>query len=113
MGRTIDLRDRYKKDLSSEVTLDEQFFDVTTDSFPINTPNETSSLIVNFLNFDKDIDLTGQLPTNMCAGCRVILRKVDKSVYKLSYDDGLVAYNFINRKGEYIELHWTGVRFII
>ena len=34
-------------------------------------------------------------------------------VYKLKYDDGLIAYNFINRKGEYIELHWTGVRFII
>jgi hypothetical protein len=31
MGRTIDLRDRWKKDISSEVTLDEQFFDVSVD----------------------------------------------------------------------------------
>jgi hypothetical protein len=103
MGRTIDLRDRWKKDISSEVTLDEQFFDVSTDSLPIITANETSSIIVNFFNFDKDIDLT----------CRVILRKVDASTYKIKYNDGVIAYNFINRKGEYIELHWTGERFIV
>jgi hypothetical protein len=49
----------------------------------------------------------------MCHGCRVILRKVDASTYKIKYNDGVIAYNFINRKGEYIELHWTGERFIV
>ena len=96
-----------------EDRFDEQTFDVTNDTLPITTDNETNFLTVEFFNFNGDIDLTGQIPVNMRIGARVTLRKIDDTIGRILWSDGTVDYHFINTKGEYIELYWTGTKFII
>jgi hypothetical protein len=93
--------------------LDEQSFDVTNDSLPITTANNTKKLKVDFTNFNSNIDLTGQLPTNMIAGSQVVLRKLETNRHKLIYNDGQIVYDYVNRKGEYLSLEWTGTKYII
>lgn len=98
---------------SISYVLEEQSFDVTTDSLPITANSDTTKLKVNFINFDKDLDLTNQLPTNLNPGARVVVRKMDSSIYSLSYNDGDIEYDYIKRKGEYLSLEWTGTKYII
>ena len=97
----------------SAYSLDEQTFDVTNDALPITTSASTTKLKVDFSNFNADIDLTGQLPVNMSAGSQVVLRKLETNRFKVIYDDGSIIYNFVNRKGDYLTLEWTGSKFII
>jgi hypothetical protein len=94
-------------------SLDEQTFDVTNDSLPIVTASTTTRLKVDFSNFNADIDLTGQLPVNMRAGSQVVLRKVETNRFKVVYDDGSIIYTFVNKRGDYLTLEWTGSKFTI
>lgn len=96
-----------------EDRFDTVLFDVTNDTLPITTDNETNFLTVEFSNFDADLDVTGSLPTNIRIGARVTLRKVDSTIHRLIFDEGTVNYRFINKKGEYLELYWTGTKYII
>jgi hypothetical protein len=94
-------------------SLDEQTFDVATGTLPITTASTTTKLNIDFENFDASIDMTGQLPVNMSAGSRVVLRKIETDRFKVIYDDGVITYSFVNRAGDYLELEWTGVKFIV
>lgn len=93
-------------------TFNEITFDVTNDTLPIVSPS-VNYLNIDFDNFNGDIDLTNQLPTNLPKGARVILRKIDTNRGRITYDDSVIFYNFVNKKGEYIELIWNGTKFII
>lgn len=95
------------------LTFEEQSFDVTNDSLPITVANNISVLNVDFDNFDADIDLTGQLPTNLIKGSKVTLRKIDNTLFKILFDEGVVLYDFINSKGDFITLYWNGTKYII
>jgi hypothetical protein len=94
-------------------SLDEQTFDVTTGTLPITTASTTTKLNIDFENFDASIDMTGQLPVNMSAGSKVILRKIETDRFKVIYDDGTIEYSYMNRAGDYLELEWTGIKFIV
>lgn len=107
----IDLRKCVK--FGGVVNLDEQEFDVENDSLPITVANDINFLLVDFFNFDADIDVSSDLPTNLCKGSRVVLRKKDNSAGRLLWSDGVIDYKFVNRAGEYLELWWTGTKFTI
>ena len=93
-------------------TFNEITFDVTNDVLPITSPS-VNYLNIDFENFNGDIDLTNQLPTNLKVGARVILRKIDTNRGRITYNDSVIFYNFVKKKGEYIELIWNGTKFII
>jgi hypothetical protein len=93
-------------------TFNEITFDVTNDVLPITSPS-VNYLNIDFKNFNGDIDLTNQLPTNLPKGARVILRKIDTNRGRITYNDSVIFYNFVKKKGEYIELIWNGTKFII
>lgn len=93
-------------------TFASQSFNVTTGSLPI-TSASIDFLNIDFLNFNGDIDLTSQLPTNLKVGSRVILRKADSTIGKIIFDDGVILYKFVSKAGEYLELYWNGTKFII
>lgn len=88
-------------------------WDVENDSLPIVVSGNVSSLVVNLDNFDADINLTNQLPTNLKKGARCILRKIDTTGFKMTYSDGVINYDFVDRQGEYLELYWTGSKYTI
>lgn len=87
-------------------------FDVTNDTLPIAS-SSVDYLNVDFDNFNGDINLTGQLPTNLKKGARLILRKIDTKRGRIVYDDGIIFYNFVRKKGDYLELIWNGTIYII
>ena len=93
-------------------TFQEITFDVTNDALPI-VSSSVNYLNIDFTNFNGDINLTGQLPTNLKTGARVILRKIDNKRGRITYDDGVIFYNFVKTKGDYIELIWNGNKYII
>lgn len=92
---------------------EEKTFDVTNQTLPITANNDTTHLNVNFFNFDQDLDLTGNLPINLQSGSKVVLRKTETNQFKLSYNDGIVNYNFVDRNGDYLTLFWTGSKYTI
>jgi hypothetical protein len=94
------------------VTFQEITFDVTNDLLPI-TSSAVNYLNIDFTNFNTDIDLTNQLPTNLPKGARVILRKIDTNRGRILYNDSVIFYNFVKKQGDYLELHWNGSKFII
>lgn len=96
-----------KPKLFSEIT-----WDVTNDVLPI-VSSSVDYLNIDFDNFNGDINLTGQLPTNLKPEARVILRKIDNKRGRITYDDGVIFYNFVKTKGDYIELIWNGNKYII
>ena len=87
-------------------------WNVTTQTLPV-TSTVVDFLNVDFFNFNGDVILTGQLPTNLKTGARVILRKKDSTNGKIIFDDGVVLYKFVNKPGEYISLVWNGSSYII
>jgi hypothetical protein len=93
-------------------TFNEITWDVTADTLPI-TSTSVDVLNIDFDNFNGNIDLTGQLPTNLKVGARVVLRKIDTKGGRILFDDGVISYNFINKKGEYLTLFWNGTKYII
>lgn len=93
-------------------TFQEITWDVTNDVLPI-VSSSVNYLNIDFDNFNGDINLTGQLPTNLKTGARLILRKIDNKRGRITYNDGVIFYNFVKTKGDYIELIWNGAKFII
>lgn len=87
-------------------------FDVTNDSLPI-TSTSVTNLKIDLTNFDQDITLTNQLPTNLKTGALVTVRKIDTTPYKITFNDGIINYSFINKQGEYLSLLWTGTKYVI
>lgn len=87
-------------------------WDVTNDTLPI-TSSSVNYLNIDFDNFNGDINLTGQLPTNLKVGARLILRKIDTKRGRITYNDGVIFYTFVKNKGDYLELIWNGNKFII
>jgi len=87
-------------------------WNVTTDVLPI-TSTVVDFLTIDFSNFNGDIDLTSQLPTNLKTGAKVTLRKIDNTNGKINYNDGVYFYKFVNKQGEYLSLFWDGLKYII
>jgi hypothetical protein len=87
--------------LSSETLPTDIIGDITV----INIDNMTSNLNINnwissLINVEK-------------IGCRVVIRKIDDSNNIITYNDSIIDYKFINKKGEYIVLYWDGLKFVI
>lgn len=53
-----------------------------------------------------DIDLSSYKPTSGGPVVRIRFRKTDDTSNKLIFTDGLMTYNFVDQKGEFISLVW-------
>lgn len=90
------------------------FFDYVFTGFPITgIPNNVMFLNINVNSMVANIDFTSNLPTNLQKGARIIIRKRDISSFKIIYNDGYENYSFINKKGEYIELYYNNITWVI
>lgn len=72
-----------------------------------------TNLQIDFIDQTSIIDLTNALPTNMCVGARLIVRKLNNKPFDIQYNDGQVNYVFINQYSEYIELYFNGTNWHI
>lgn len=83
-------------------------------SFPlIGITLNTTFLKIDVASMSSNIDFTNNLPSNLPTGCRLVIRKLDSSLFKIIYNDGLENYTFVNKKSEYIELYYNGLSWII
>lgn len=93
------------KEITIKLTITPLPTEITGDITVINIDNMISNLnINNWVNSLTNVEKIG---------CRVVIRKIDDSNNIITYNDGIIDYKFINKKGEYIVLYWDGLKFVI
>ena len=96
-----------------EVVVDYNDFEIqVTDSLPNSFPECTNKVNID-ITLTSDLDITNWSPSGLCKGAVVSIRKIDENCTKLIFNDGVILYDFVDKKGDYLTLFWNGVKFKI
>ena len=76
------------------------------------TPN-SFSVSMNVSGMTADLEVESYTPTGMIKGGKLKLKKVDNTPFKITFNRGVDEYDYVDRKGDILELTWDGTKFII
>lgn len=109
-GGTLSEQDFITQILSSSVNTVTK---VIGSTLPASITAGTTTFIFGFSSMTADIDLTSYTPTGLGVGAIARFKKLDTSIFKIGFTDDGVDYSFVDQRGEYMELIWDGLKFVI
>lgn len=87
---------------------------VVVNTLPIGASIANTKLFaVDLFGMTTDVDATNWSPTNLAIGATVRLRKIDNSAFTVRFQDSSANYQYVDKRGEFVTLVWSGVDFLI
>lgn len=85
-----------------------QDFDMSVDTLPITANDDSTDIEIHVTSMSGDLDLTGNLPTNLNPGACIQVFNDTNSGNKIIFDNGNCIYKHPDKKGEFMTLCWNG-----
>lgn len=86
---------------------EELVVNATMQQLPTLFPPQTQHVFIDVDNMSTDLDLSSYSPTGLIDQALVRVRKIDSSANVITFNDGSVNYNFVNRRSEFMTLKWN------
>lgn len=88
-----------------------EFFTINGGDAMPNTFNGANSVYIDIDNMTSNISLDSYVQTGAIENAKFRFRKIDTSPFKITFNDGVVDYDFVNERGEFICLTWCNGSF--